>query len=150
MKARPMNLRFARPTNLFLVGAAISAWVFALAVRPAEADETDVWSRSTPLPITLTSYEFAPAHINLQHGKAYRLHLVNTSGKGHDFSAPELFAASTIAPADRTKIDDGSVEVDSGSSVDISLVPATPGDYAVRCTHFLHAMFGMRATVTVN
>jgi uncharacterized cupredoxin-like copper-binding protein len=124
--------------------------VFALSARSVKADETIDWSRSTPVTITLTSYQFAPAQIGLQHGKAYRLHLVNTSGKGHNFSAPGLFSSSTIAPADRTKIEDGAVEVDSGSSVDVSLVPMMSGDYAVRCTHFLHSTFGMHGAVTVN
>jgi uncharacterized cupredoxin-like copper-binding protein len=145
-----MKSLLARSTRLFLAATAISACAFALAARSVEADETDVFSRSTPLSITLTSYEFAPAHIDLQRGKAYRLHLVNTSGKGHDFSAPGLFASSTIASADRTKIDHGAVEVDGGSSADVSLIPLTPGDYPVRCTHFLHAAFGMHASITVN
>jgi uncharacterized cupredoxin-like copper-binding protein len=143
-----MNWSVGNPSRLFFCAVAICA--FAVSARSINADETDLWSRSTQVTITLTSYQFAPAHIDLQHGKAYRLHLVNASGKGHNFSAPGLFAASTIAPQDRTKIDDGAVEVDSGSSVDVSLIPMSSGDYGVRCTHFLHAAFGMHANVTVN
>ena len=142
-----MRLSIARYLSWPLATAIGAVCLVALSL-PTRADEAS--ANSASVSITLSSYQFAPAHIDLQHGKTYRLHLVNASGKGHDFSAPGLFASSTIAPADRAKIDDGAVEVDSGSSVDISLTPATPGDYPVKCTHFLHSTFGMRATVTVN
>ena len=100
--------------------------------------------------ITLSSYAFAPAQLNLQHGTVYRLHFVNSSSKGHNFSAPEFFAAAAIAPADKDKVDDGAVEVDSGKSVDVELIPGTPGSYKVECTHFMHAMLGMTGTLVVR
>lgn len=140
--------RLPRPLLVSVTGIAIG--VFALFVRPIKADETDTWSHTALVPITMTSYQFAPTHFELQRGKTYRLHLVNASGKGHNFSAPGLFASSTIAPQDRAKISDGAVEVDSGSSVDVAFIPLTPGDYPINCTHFLHTMLGMRATVSVN
>ena len=146
--ARPM-IWFACNWRQRLISV-VAICAFTLSVPSVRADEAVDWSRSTPVTITLSSYQFVPAQIGLQHGKAYRLHLVNTSGKGHNFSAPGLFSSSTIASADRAKIDDGAVEVDSGSSVDVSLVPMTTGDYAVKCTHFLHSTFGMHGTVTVN
>jgi uncharacterized cupredoxin-like copper-binding protein len=131
----------------FLV--ALATLIPAAATRAQMAAQTN-WSSATPLTITLSSYEFAPAQLALQHGMPYRLHLVNAGGKGHNFSAPELFNASTVAPADQKKIEHGAVEVDGGSSVDIEFVPLSPGAYKIKCTHFLHETFGMHATATVS
>ena len=144
-----MSWSVGHPSRLFLSAIGVAIAVFTLSTRAVKGEQSDIGAQGS-VSITMTSYQFAPAHIELQRGKTYRLHLVNASGKGHDFSAPALFASSTIAPADQAKIHDGAVEVDSGSSVDVALVPLTPGDYPVRCTHFLHATFGMRGDVIVN
>jgi plastocyanin len=34
--------------------------------------------------------------------------------------------------------------------VEIGLITRTPGTYRVKCTHFLHILFGMRGTVEVT
>ncbi len=33
--------------------------------------------------------------------------------------------------------------------MDIVLTPRAPGTYKVECTHFLHSLFGMTATIVV-
>lgn len=144
------SLSVDRRSRLLLSMIGVVIAVFALSTRAVKGEQSDVGAQAGSVSITMTSYQFAPAHIELQRGKSYRLHLVNASGKGHDFSAPALFASSTIAPPDQAKIHDGAVEVDSGSSVDVALVPLVAGDYPLRCTHFLHATFGMRGDVVVN
>ncbi len=116
----------------------------------AHAQDAIDWSKPVQVDITMWSYDFAPSQISLQRGAVYRLHLMNTSSKGHNFDAPQLFAASTIAPGDRDKIGDGAVEVGGGTAVSVEFVPATPGTYAIDCSHFLHAMLGMRATAIVK
>lgn len=123
--------------------AALSSTSYALAesIMPANA---------APVVVALSSYEFKPDQITFVRGTTYRLHLTNTSGKAHNFSAPQLFAASSIAPADQSKIEGGEIEVDGGQSVDIVFVPLTPGEYDIRCTHFLHSAFGMHAKVMVR
>jgi plastocyanin len=139
--------------NLPLTSLAFSVALMssvALIAPCAAADSAQAGSSASGITVTLSSYAIAPAQLELQHGTAYVLHFVNASGKSHNFSAPELFAASTIAPADRAKIERGAVEVDGGSSVDIALTPLTPGNYKVECSHFLHAAFGMRSTATVR
>jgi uncharacterized cupredoxin-like copper-binding protein len=125
------------------------AFLFLAAPALAQSPAPD-WSKPTPITITMTSYAFAPSPMNFQHGVVYRLHLVNASGKGHDFSAPEFFNAAMIAPGNKSKIDDGSIDVDGGQSVDVELIPQTPGTYDVQCTHFMHAMLGMTAKAIVR
>ena len=101
--------------------------------------------------VSLTSYAFSPATITLKAGTSYRLHLINDSKKGHDFTAADLFAASTVAPADKAKLeDDSEVEVDPGQSTDITLTPNRAGTYSLSCSHFLHTMLGMKGTIIVQ
>lgn len=100
--------------------------------------------------ITMSNYAFAPDKIELLADSDYQLHFVNGSSKGHDFSAVDLFSAGTVAPDDQSKVKDGAVEVEAGQTVDIRFTPKKKGSYPVRCTHFLHASFGMTGTVTVQ
>ena len=88
--------------------------------------------------VELSSFAFSPSTLTFQHGRSYRLHLVNTSGGGHDFTAPEFFAASQIAPADRARIAGGKVRLTGKQSVDVTLRPKGPGIRAA-FSHFLHA-----------
>jgi uncharacterized cupredoxin-like copper-binding protein len=115
-----------------------------------------IWSaaqaqNTQQLHISLTTYAFTPAMITLKVGRTYRLHLTNDSNKDHDFRAAEFFAASTVAPEDRGKIEDGSeVDVDPGKPVDVTLTPMRAGAYPLTCSHFLHPMLGMRGTILVQ
>jgi len=45
---------------------------------------------------------------------------------------------------------DGAIEVGSHQTLDITLTPLVAGSYPVECTHFLHSMFGMTATIDVT
>lgn len=100
--------------------------------------------------VTLKSYDFTPEMVNLMAGTPYRLHLVNDSGRGHSFSAPEFFANATVDDQDQSKIVKGTVEVAPDSSVDVRVRPGRPGSYALRCDHFLHALFGMTGRIVVQ
>jgi uncharacterized cupredoxin-like copper-binding protein len=102
------------------------------------------------IPVQLSSFKFAPSELTLQRGHSYRLHLVNASGGGHDFSAPAFFAASTIAPADRGKVAGGKVRLSGKQAVDITLTPERAGSYPLTCTHFMHSGFGMKGRITVQ
>jgi plastocyanin len=98
--------------------------------------------------VVLTDFAFTPDHIALRAGVPIRLRLVNNSKGGHDFSAPAFFAASNIAPGSTTPAD-GAIEVGSHQTVEIAVTPRVPGTYPVECTHFLHSLFGMTATIAV-
>lgn len=98
--------------------------------------------------VVLTDFAFAPDHIRLQAGVPVLLHLVNQSKGGHDFSAPKIFASSRFPPGS-TAPPDGRIEVGSQQAVEVALTPTAPGTYPVECTHFLHSLFGMTATIEV-
>jgi len=100
--------------------------------------------------VSLTSYAFTPSTITLKAGTTYRLHLSDDAGKGHDFSAPEFFAASAVAPEDQAKIKDGAVDLEGGEAADITVTPQKPGTYPLTCTHFMHSMMGMSGQIVVQ
>jgi len=103
-----------------------------------------------PMTITLTSYAFAPNAVMLKANTPVRLHLVNNATKSHNFSAPEFFAAATVAPADQSKVVKGEIEVDEGQTVDVTVTPTHAGTYDLKCTHFMHTMLGMTGKIVVQ
>ena len=109
---------------------------------PAAADEV--------IQVNMSNYAFAPSTLQLRANTTYRLRLTNTSHSGHDLDAPQLFAASNIAPADQTKVADGEIEVDGGQTVEVTFTPTRAGTYNFRCTHFLHSAFGMHGEAVVK
>lgn len=122
--------------------SAFSAVLIASAAHAQTAED---------IPVSLTSYAFTPSTITLKAGKTYRLHLSNDSSKGHDFTAAEFFAASTVAPGDKGKFgDDNEVEVGAHQAVDITVTPTRAGTYPLTCSHFLHTTFGMKGTIVVQ
>ncbi|GAA4826304.1 hypothetical protein GCM10023232_25400 [Sphingosinicella ginsenosidimutans] len=100
--------------------------------------------------VHLSSFSFDPSAVRVPHGRSVDLRLVNTGNGGHNFSAPQFFAAATVAPADAARIRRGAVEVPGHGTVDIHLVAPAAGHYDLRCTHPLHAAFGMRGAVEVD
>lgn len=101
--------------------------------------------------VSLTSYAFTPSTITLKAGTAYRLHLTNDSGKTHDFTAAGFFEASTIAPQDKSKLEeDVEIEVEANQSADITLTPNRAGTYPLTCSHFMHTTLGMKGTIVVQ
>ncbi|CAM3240270.1 EfeO-type cupredoxin-like domain-containing protein [Sphingomonas antarctica] len=124
-------LRFVLPLTIALVAAPVSA--------------------QDSITVELSNFHFTPSALTLHHGQAYTLHIVNTASGGHDFVAPEFFAASQIAPADRAKVAGGKVDVGGGEAVDIHFTaPAHAATYKLKCSHFLHASFGMTGSITVD
>jgi plastocyanin len=97
--------------------------------------------------IHLSNFEFAPDRIQLRAGTTVRLHLVNDSSGGHNFSAPGLLAASIFRSG--VGPPGGVVEIAGDRSVDLELTPRSPGTYQFECTHFLHHLFGMHGTIVV-
>lgn len=102
--------------------------------------------------VDLSSFAFTPKVLTLDHGRAYALHLHNSAKGGHDFVAKEFFAAATIAPEDKDKVDaKGSVDMPGGRETVIHLTtPANPGTYRLHCSHFMHESFGMVGEIDVK
>src|SRR5690348_154115 len=107
----------------FLIAAA--AWFLGPCARSEVAP-------SYPITVRLSNFAFTPDHLLLRAGLPVRLHLVNDSRGGHNFSAPALFAASTFPNS--APPPEGEVDVRSGQAVDVVFVPRVPGTYKVRCT----------------
>lgn len=124
------------------------AALFAVAAAPMQAVGS---SDASPIEVALSNFKFVPSTITLHHGQRYVLHLVNQASGGHDFVAPEFFAAAMVAPEDRGKLSKGEVELGGDDSIDIHLTaPPTPGSYKLHCSHFMHAAFGMKGTIVVD
>jgi uncharacterized cupredoxin-like copper-binding protein len=104
---------------------------------------------SAELRVELSNFDFTPHELHLRAGQPTTLVLANLASGGHDFSAPEFFAAARIEQADAGLVDDGEVDVPGKSTRTVHLVPAA-GSYKLTCTHTMHAMFGMKGTIVVD
>lgn len=122
----------------------------ALAVFLTVAGVASAWSQPAPptIIIHLSNFEFNPSQLRLRVGVPVHLQLVNDSGGGHNFSAPAFFAASIVQAG--IPPHDGTIDVPAGGHVDITLIPRVPGTYKLKCLHFLHSLFGMTGTITVE
>ena len=96
--------------------------------------------------IDLSNFDFTPSTIRLRAGEPVVLHLVNTAHGGHNFAAPEFFAAASGVSGPVT---DGKVELHGEQSVDVHVTPAR-GHYHLRCTHTMHTAFGMSGEIEVE
>jgi len=120
---------------------AAGAAFFLLAASPAA-------SQPTPQSVTITvrSFGFAPQPIRLRAGQPVTLTFVNQSGSSHDFTAGAFFAAATITAGAASN---GEVELRGHETKSITLIPRA-GTYPAHCSHFMHAMFGMKDEIIVN
>lgn len=96
--------------------------------------------------VRLSSFDFTPNEIRLRAGEPIVLRLVNSGRGGHNFAAPEFFAAAGGVSG---PVADGKVEVAGHASADVRLTPAR-GRYRLRCTHTLHTAFGMTGEIVVE
>lgn len=128
-------MRFKSPC---LALAALPAFAFAQAPAPRT------------VPVELANFSFTPETLRLHAGETIDLRLTDTAGGGHDFAAPEFFAAARIDPADAAKVRQGKVEVHGGETVDVRLTVPAAGHYELHCSHPLHAAFGMRGGIDVS
>lgn len=123
----------------------LSLALLALAGAPAAGQAP----RPPAVSVTMVNFRFAPNPVAMRAGAPIVLHLVNNAGGGHNFTAPEFFAAASLAPESRSLVRDGRVEVPRHSAVDVALTPAA-GQYRLRCTHTLHSAFGMKGAIVVR
>lgn len=126
-----------------LVVAATLATVTSAAAQESDRDHTPV------VQVELSSFRFDPSHIRLHSDQPVILRLVNTSGGGHNFRAPEFFAAARVRDLDRPLLRKGAIEVPGGTKKEILLVPAA-GSYRLKCTHTFHSALGMSGRIIVE
>ena len=91
-----------------------------------------------------------PRTITLDHGRSYVLRLANVADGGHDFTAPDFFAAANVAPEDRRLVAEGEVEVPPGQVREIRLTAPAPGSYKLKCGRSFHKMLGMSGDILVR
>lgn len=131
--------------------AAVLTLVLAATLAHAQPAANAIdWSKAETIEITMANYDFTPKTLQLKRNTPYRLHFVNNGSSDHSFASKELFAAATVAPNDRAKIENGEVEVEKGKSEDVSLMPMATGSFPFHCTHFLHGMLGMHGQAIVG
>jgi plastocyanin len=106
-------------------------------------------AQTAVVPVELSNFKFTPNIIQLRAGEPVTLHLQNASGGGHNFSAPEFFAAARLDARSAALVRNGTVEIPGSDAVNITLVPAA-GSYRVKCSHTLHSAFGMKGTIAVR
>jgi plastocyanin len=111
-------------------------------------------AQSNPLPptavtVSLSNFNFTPETIYLKAGVPVVLHLENRSNGGHNFSAPQFFAAAKLDPTSGSLVQRGTVEIPGGGVRDVAVIPAA-GRYPLKCTHTFHSMFGMKGIIVVD
>lgn len=123
---------------------------FALLALTSSARAAPDWGAAHEVEIRLSNFAFAPDRIELKSGEAYRLHIVNTASGGHNFDAPQFFAAAQVASSDQGKLAKGTIELKAGEAADIRLVAPAAGSYKLHCSHFMHSTFGMTGEILVR
>lgn len=111
--------------------------------------QTPDWNQAPQVTVTLSSFQFDPATVHLHSGQPVLLHLVNGGSGGHNFSAPEFFAASQIRAQDQNLVRKGAIELSGHEAKDIGVVPHK-GTYKLHCTHTMHSAFGMKGEIVVD
>src|SRR5690349_8512178 len=95
--------------------------------------------------IDVANFSFSPKPIHLAAGKPVTLTFANHSGGGHDFTAPEFFAASSISAGGAPG---GKIQLEGHETKSITLIPRA-GIYQAHCSHFLDASMGMTDEIIV-
>lgn len=122
----------------------LSAIPLLLAASPAVESNTP-----QRIEVILADFSYSPQSVRLPPQEQIVLRLTNRGSGGHNFAAPEFFAAAQLEPASVALVRKGKVEVKKGASVDLTLIPAA-GRYKLKCTHFLHSGFGMKGEIIVE
>lgn len=117
-----------------------------LACLATAASTSAVAAPAPEVRIDLASFSIAPRPIHLSAGQPVRLIIANSSGSGHDFTAPGLFATARNVSGPVVR---GSVELAPHQSAVVDLTPAR-GRYKAKCGHFGHALMGMKGLVIVD
>lgn len=124
--------------------ATLLAALLAASASPAGAQSPTV------VEVYLTNFQFTPNPITLDHGRPYILRLMNDASGGHDFTAKDFFAASMMAPAERSRVAHGEIEVPAGQVREVRLTAPSAGIYELKCSHAFHKAFGMKGKIVVR
>ena len=123
--------------------------LLAAGASGASGAQAPDWAHAQRIEVQLSSFAFAPSTLHLRAGRPVVLHLVNTASGGHDFTAPDFFAAAQIRPQDRARVVKGGIDLGGHQSADVALVPKA-GGYKLKCSHAFHKTFGMSGRIVVD
>jgi uncharacterized cupredoxin-like copper-binding protein len=137
-----------RLPSLALV-ALLTACASSHPIDPRIAPASVSFGSATEQRVELANFDFTPREIHLRAGRPYDLVLTNVATGGHDFTAPEFFAAAQVRQDDAAMVSEGEVEVPGGATRHVHLVPAA-GRYDLTCTHTGHAILGMTGKIIVE
>ena len=142
-------MRSLRRPVIALTALALPLAALGVVAARAQAPAPD-WSAAETVEVDLTNFAFSPATLQLKPGAAYRLHFVNKTSGGHDFTAKAFFDEAVIDPEDQAAVKDGMVMLTGNQNADVRLIAPKAGRYEARCTHFMHATLGMKGEVLVQ
>jgi len=132
-----------------MLKALLAAVLAALVTYAGELVGTAHAAQPATATVDMANFSFNPAQLQLHANTLTTLQLHNSSSGGHSFSAPAFFAAARIEPGSAGLVHDGKVEIPGRSTVQVALIPAA-GQYPLKCSHTLHAAFGMKGTIIVR
>lgn len=132
-----------------VASAALSACASSHSIEPRIAPASVNFDGAAQQRVELASFDFTPREIRLRAGRPYDLVLANLGSGGHDFAAPEFFAAAQVRSDDAPLVASGKIEVAGNTTRTVHLVPAA-GEYDLICTHTGHALLGMRGKIVVE
>lgn len=118
-------------------------------VQATSAANAPDWHGATQVDVELSNFDFTPKRLVLRRDQPYRLRLTNRGSSGHDFSAPAFFKAAIVATEDAAAVVKGRIDVKKGETRVVRIVPRA-GRYKLKCTHFMHAAFGMKGEIIVE
>ncbi|HEV2956179.1 MAG TPA: hypothetical protein VGX95_08675 [Xanthobacteraceae bacterium] len=129
-----------------LTGGLVASAGFVSAGHGHSAAAVD-WPQAQRIEVRMIEYEFVPSTLRLHHGVPYRLHLINAGKEGHDFTAPDFFAAVQVK--NRDALTDGrSIYLPPGASADVYFIAPAAALFAPRCAD--HDWAGMTATIVID
>jgi len=130
-----------------LMAALIATTAFVAPRHGSAATPTD-WSSARRVEIRMIEYEIVPSELRFRRDLPYRLHLVNAGKEGHDFTAPDFFAAVQVRNTGALNESGSSVFLQPGQETDIYFIARHAGLFAPRCAD--HDWAGMTATIVID
>lgn len=135
--------------NQALVAAAFAAAAYSSGSPAVSEGFGGYLKDERAVSVSLRMFRIQPKLLHMKSGRPIVLRVTNDSGIAHDLTAPEFFARSAVAPADRAKVINGRIELGANDNVAVMIIPRS-GRYPVKCSHPLHKMLGMTGTIVVE
>ena len=140
---------FATGKDVF--GAPEADYVADAAARAESVD----WTKAESITVTLSEFDFSPPTLTFRAGAPYRLVLKNVGVVTHTFVSEGFFKAIAAHELRRSEGDVAIAYIEKivlarGATKELLFVAAKPGTYDLACTVFLHDMFGMNGSISIE